>query len=310
VSVQKNIIAFLKLSRLPFLTPGLAPFTAGVLLGYLLMSNIPYMGLLLISYVGLALIMFATYYANEYFDYEGDVINKEYNKFSGGSRVLSEGLLPRRVGLLALTGTLIVMSIITITYMMFYYSVRPLLALLAIIGITAGIFYSCPPFRWAYRGIGELWIGFAYGWLTVTSGYYIVTSHIDLTSTLLSLPPAFTVFAVIVINEFPDYSADAAVGKRNLVVRLGRDKARFVYGAAVVAAGVSGVLAGYYIGGLPGLLTSTLLLILSLYLFHRVVVRRVYLNPSELEFTCALTILFNAFSAYPPILGIILNGVF
>ena len=42
-------------------------------------------------------------------------------------------------------------------------------------------------------------------------------------ATLASLPGAFSVFLVILINEIPDISPDKLSGKNNLVVRLGRE---------------------------------------------------------------------------------------
>ena len=42
-----------------------------------------------------------THYANDYFDYEADQANKTPTKWSGGSRVLPAGELPRHVALVA-----------------------------------------------------------------------------------------------------------------------------------------------------------------------------------------------------------------
>jgi 1,4-dihydroxy-2-naphthoate octaprenyltransferase len=43
---------------------------------------------------------------------------------------------------------------------------------------------------------------------------------------------------VILLNEFPDYEADRATGKRNLTVRLGRERAAIGYAAINVASWV------------------------------------------------------------------------
>ena len=39
----------------------------------------------------------------------------------------------------------------------------------------------------------------------------------------------FLIAAVIWINQFPDYGADKGAGKRNWVVRLGRNRSRWIY---------------------------------------------------------------------------------
>ncbi|MCK7496909.1 MAG: UbiA family prenyltransferase [Comamonadaceae bacterium] len=53
---------------------------------------------------------------------------------------------------------------------------------------------------------------------------------------LAGLSYALHVANVLFINQFPDYRADAAAGKRNWVVRLGPQRARWGYLLAVLAA--------------------------------------------------------------------------
>jgi 1,4-dihydroxy-2-naphthoate polyprenyltransferase len=66
---------------------------------------------------------------------------------------------------------------------------------------------------------------------------------------LLSLPLGVLIAAFLWINEFPDYEADRAAGKRTLVVRLGRARAARVFGAMVGTA--FGILVLLPLGGLP-----------------------------------------------------------
>lgn len=77
-----SVKGFLILSRLPFLSPGLASLITGIGIAMIDGYNAE-LGLIALSLVGLAMIMLATYYFNEY--YEGDMINKTFMKFSGGS---------------------------------------------------------------------------------------------------------------------------------------------------------------------------------------------------------------------------------
>jgi 1,4-dihydroxy-2-naphthoate octaprenyltransferase len=48
-----------------------------------------------------------------------------------------------------------------------------------------------------------------------------------------------SVFNVILINEFPDEEADRAIGKRNLVVRFGKERMREFYLSLSVLVGLS-----------------------------------------------------------------------
>jgi len=302
--MHRKLIAFLKLSRLPFLTPGLAPFTAGLLLG-ILKGYLVDIRLIVLSYIGLILIMLATYYSNEYYDYETDRINKEYNRFSGGSRILPEGNLSRDTAFKCFIMAIIGIFIIALIYFLFFFADRPFLCIMAIIGLMSGIFYTTPPFQWAYRGIGEIMILFAYGFLTVLSGYYIATGEISWEPLLLSLPPAFSVFSVILINEFPDYLADKAVGKNNLVVRFGKELSSYIYILAVLLTGFTVLLAGFMISRLIGLIIATPVALISLILTFKVT-KGEYRVPEKLERICALTVILNAVCTYPPVLAMIL----
>jgi 1,4-dihydroxy-2-naphthoate octaprenyltransferase len=68
---------------------------------------------------------------------------------------------------------------------------------------------------------------------------------------------------VIVANEYPDYESDKASGKRNLVARMGRERAAWVYTALGVATIASLAYLGFtylegwrrYVLVLPALLT-------------------------------------------------------
>lgn len=290
---------FLMLSRLPFLTPGLSPFLAGLLLGWE-QEGLRLYGLEAVGLAGITLIMLATYYSNEYFDYEGDVINVNFNRFSGGSRALSGGLLSRRVGLISLYGDLAAFAALTAVYLAMYFAQRPLLIIMAFIGVIAGVFYSAPPLRWAYRGLGELLIGFSYGWLATVSAYYIVTGRITLDATLISLPAAFTVFAVIIINEVPDYVADLRVNKRNLVVRLSPARARYLYVIAMSLAVISAGVASLELSGVGAAVASAAAMAAIVAYPTAKVLEGGVLSDTKgaLERICAMTVLINALAPY------------
>ncbi len=291
----------------PFLLSGLAPFTAGILLAKLVEGISAPLGLIVLSYIGLTVIMLATYYSNEYFDYEGDVINKWHNKFSGGSRALSDGYLPREVGRKALVGSLLILAVLTALYTVKYSYTRVWIPLYVLLGFVLGVFYSGPPFRWAYRGVGEIFIAMAYGILAVTSGYYIATGHITIESLLLSMPAALSIFSVIIINEIPDYEADVRISKRNLVVRLGRERALKVYSASNVLTILSTAIAAYSLSGPTGLAVASLIvLVIGFPITLNALSMRVLQDSALLEKTCAQTILLNALAPFTPLLVLLL----
>ncbi len=186
------------------------------------------MGLYLLSSIAVILIMWMNYYLGEWNDLEGDRLNQNFNCFSGGSRVLVRGLLPSWVSLLLGYGCLAGALLIGL-YIYHQYHTGPWTLFLGGLGIFFGFFYSAGPFRWSYRGVGEILIGFCYGWLPIGTGFYLFTGFFSDQILLLSVPVGLSIFNVILINEFPDEEADRTIGKRNLVVRFGKERMGDLY---------------------------------------------------------------------------------
>ena len=76
----------------------------------------------------------------------------------------------------------------------------------------------------------------AYGPLVVLGAYFVQTGQLSATLLHLSCILGLLVAAFLWINQFPDYRADLAAGKRNLVVRLGTDAASSAYVTLLAAA--------------------------------------------------------------------------
>jgi len=219
--------AWWRLSRIPFLFVGILP----LILGFVLAWKGGYRGayqLCLLALIAVVLILWMTYYLGEWNDLQGDRLNHQRNRFSGGSRVLIEGILPVWVSLLL--GYMCLVTAIVIGLILFlHHRTGPWTLPLGAVGILCGFFYSNRPFRWSYRGIGEILIGVCYGWLPIATGFYLLSGFFSQQVLLVSIPIGLSVFNVILINEFPDEAADRAVGKKNLVVRFGKEKMGDLY---------------------------------------------------------------------------------
>jgi 1,4-dihydroxy-2-naphthoate octaprenyltransferase len=113
------------------------------------------------------------------------------------------------------------------------------------LGGLAAIFYVAPPIRWAYRGMGEAVIALSYGPWMVLGSLYLNGRVLAWGAVWASLVPGLLIMALAVVNAIPDFHQDRLVGKRNLVVRLGRHRAVWLYlalgsgGLLVVPAGVA-----------------------------------------------------------------------
>jgi 1,4-dihydroxy-2-naphthoate octaprenyltransferase len=83
----------------------------------------------------------------------------------------------------------------------------------------------------------------------VLGSFYLHTKALSAGALYASLVPGFLIMALAVVNAIPDYHQDRLVGKRNLVVRLGRRRAVGLY-VGLAAAGLlvagGGVVAGVF----------------------------------------------------------------
>ena len=237
--MREKLSAWLALSRLPFHSVGVLPFILGGVVAWreaaLFRWDVCAWGTL-----GVVLVMLATYYAGEYWDYAEDTLSHRSgaSRFAGGSGVLQRGILPRRAALWASVISLL-LAIGVGLILQFGYRTGPWTIPFGVLGMLGGFFYSTRPVRWVTRGWGELWIAFCYGWLPVAVGYYLQVGEIAPLLHWLAIPIGLTIFDVILLNEFPDYAADLATGKTNLAVRLGRERASYLYGLASVGSWVA-----------------------------------------------------------------------
>jgi 1,4-dihydroxy-2-naphthoate octaprenyltransferase len=191
-----------------------------------------------------------------------EAFNEYFDSRMGTDRVFNPADIPPMsdavlwLGIVAFAGALAVGVYLTMR------GGWPILAF-ALLGGVAAIFYVAPPIRWAYRGLGELVIALSYGPWMVLGSLYLHARALSWEALVASLVPGCLIMALAVVNAIPDFHQDRLVGKRNLVVRLGRRRAVWLYlslagaGLAVVAAGVAARI--FPLGSLAALLALPLL---------------------------------------------------
>jgi 1,4-dihydroxy-2-naphthoate octaprenyltransferase len=290
--VGPALSAWLGLARLPFHSVGVLPFLLGALLAWRLTGNLNWIVLGWGS-LGVVLVMLATYFAGEYWDVEEDALSARLgpSRFAGGSRVVLRGLLPRRAPLRASLASL-VLALLVALLLQVGYRTGPWTVPFCLLGLLGGFFYSARPIRWVSRGWGELWIAFCYGWLPVAVGCYLQTSKISPRAHWISLPIGLTILNVILLNEFPDYAADVAAGKGNLLVRLGPERGAILY--ALIAATSWGTVALSINRGVEARLVWFYLPVLALSLtVALLVLRGRWRDRSVLERLCGANLMVN-----------------
>ncbi|MDD5097175.1 MAG: prenyltransferase [Candidatus Omnitrophica bacterium] len=292
------------LSRIPFLSVVILPYLLGGLLAWRLTGGFN-LTVFIFGLLGCLLVQLATHYSGEVYDFKEDRLSAELgkNSFTGGSGVLVDKIIPERK-VKALIYIIVLFALFLGVLLQFYFKTGKWTLFLGITGLVCGIFYSKPPLRWVSRGLGEVFIAYAFGWLPVTIGFYIQASRFDWLATLISLPLACVIVNVILINEFPDYSADKQAGKLNILVRIGKIKGSVLYTWLVICAAFTFFLA--LAKGLP---------ILSIFFYFPVLIIAVslvfqmlrgdYNDRKKLEKMCALTILVNLGTSLSCILGLL-----
>jgi len=167
---------------------------------------------------------------NEYVDYlsgvDRFVTADKRTPFSGGKKTIIDGKLTLRenlvIGIVTIAlGCLVGLYIVVAReYTILWFGLA---------GVFFALFYSLPPFQFAYRGFGELAVGFTFGPLITIGTYLVQTGSVSPLVVIASLPLGLIIANVLWINQYPDYEADLQGGKMNGVVRLGKKKGVTVY---------------------------------------------------------------------------------
>jgi 1,4-dihydroxy-2-naphthoate octaprenyltransferase len=237
---SKLLILFLA-SRPKFLVASAAPVLVGSALAFATAGTFS-LHLFILALLAIMALHSGSNLANDYFDHisRNDWLNKNPTPFSGGSRYIQDGILSPKTILLAALFALTAGAIIGTIIVLMTHSI--FILILGLIGLLGSFFYTAPPIRLGYRCLGEPVIALLFGLLPVYGSYYLQIQTIDIipyTVWLTPLTPAVIVgiliFLVILINEFPDAAADAAVNKRTLVVRFGVPASIWIYQIALVA---------------------------------------------------------------------------
>jgi 1,4-dihydroxy-2-naphthoate octaprenyltransferase len=220
-------------TRFPFIIATVVPvLIANTLAAYNGFFN-PF--LFIITLTGTILIHLGLNMSNDYFDYKlgADNINRTPTPFSGGSRIIQYGLLtPSAVAristLFYLIGALIG------AYLALSRGPIPILTLLAV-GVLISVFYTAPPLKLSYRGLGEVAVGVGFGPVIVLGSYYVQAQEISASAVLASIPIGILIALILYVNQIPDIPYDRAAGKRTLVTRLSREGVINLYRALLAA---------------------------------------------------------------------------
>jgi 1,4-dihydroxy-2-naphthoate octaprenyltransferase len=186
--------------------------------------------LLALTVIGIFSIEVAKNASGEIFDFDSGadlgIAPEDRSPFSGGKRVLVDGLLTRgqTIGISSVAYAVGVIAGLAIVVWK-----EPAIFWIGVVGVFCAYFYQAPPLQLSYRGLGELAVALCYGPLICLGTYVVQRGKIDLAPLLASIPLGLLIGNFLWIDEFPDCVSDAKAGKRTLIVRLGRKRSSRIF---------------------------------------------------------------------------------
>jgi 1,4-dihydroxy-2-naphthoate octaprenyltransferase len=293
-SQKIKLSSLLLVSRPQFLTASAAPVLVGSCIGFAVAGTFNW-PLFLLALFGIMALQAGANITNDYFDHlsGNDWANKNITPFSGGSRFIQNGILNPKATFF--TGLFYLAMGVTLGFIILLITRSIFILAIGLIGTLGAFFYTAPPFKLGYRGIGEVIIAFLFGILPVYGAYYLQTGRIDMVPMASGCIVGVLVFLIIFVNEFPDLPADASANKKTLIVRIGVPASVWIYRAAVMSTFVflvAGVFTGrvafwptglYFLFGLPAAVAA----------MNFINVRDVSTPGPTQHRACAITIIFH-----------------
>ncbi|WP_223595794.1 1,4-dihydroxy-2-naphthoate polyprenyltransferase [Neobacillus bataviensis] len=217
VESNRGFQVWWQMTRPHTLTAAFVPVLLGTALA--LKSGKIHFGLFIAMLIASLLIQAATNMFNEYFDYKRGLDN-EHSVGIGGT-IVRDGIKPKTVMTLAFSfyGIALLLGIYICANSSWW------LALIGLICMAVGYFYTGGPVPIAYTPFGEVFAGFFMGMLIILISFYIQTGTVDSTSILVSIPSMVLVGEILLANNIRDLDNDKENGRKTLAILLGKKKA-------------------------------------------------------------------------------------
>jgi 1,4-dihydroxy-2-naphthoate octaprenyltransferase len=175
----------------------------------------------------------AANYLNEFFDWKYGLDSKES---LGASTVIFRGAMSARQVFAGGVGSFAIAAILGIALIAV---AGPAIILFGLAGMTIALFYSAKPFQLAKRGLGDVMVFLAMGFLMTWGAYFVQIHQWSWPAFAASMPIGLLVVAILNMNNLRDYQDDRAVDKKTVVVRFGQDVGKAYQAALVIGAYVS-----------------------------------------------------------------------
>ncbi len=213
---------WLMAARIRTLPAAIAPVLVGTSLAGA--AGIFRVGPFIAALLGSILIQIGTNLANDYSDARRGADSDDR---LGPVRVTAGGLVPPRQVLVA-TYVTFGLAMVCGVYLVFAAGIE--LLFVGVASIAAGVLYTGGPKPYGYEGLGEIFVFLFFGIAAVSGSAFAQLEAWPTDAFVLAVPVGLLAAAILVVNNVRDMDTDKRAGKRTSAVRLGRERARTLYG--------------------------------------------------------------------------------
>jgi 1,4-dihydroxy-2-naphthoate polyprenyltransferase len=221
----------LQIIRAPFFNSIITPLIAGTLLSVHINGHFHALQFGLVMIIGIGLHLSTTLYNDIYDTIQGtDKVNRHRNETSGGSGVLvnfPELMQPMfkaaRISLVVVLAATVALSTLTDKELLIH------LWLLTGVSVFFSKYYTAPPVKLAYRGLGEVSVWLAYGPMAILIA--AVSQNTGFHPMILMLMPVtgLSTTSILLAAQLIDLEADSRTGKHGIAHRFGTKTTAWVY---------------------------------------------------------------------------------
>lgn len=241
--MKDKIVIWLKAARAPFLIVSFIPAVLGGLIAFYA-GTFDWM-IFVLATVGIVMAHSAADFIDDYYDFKNGNLGNKEQQFHDSPLIRGE-ITTKQV----LLATLLCMVVALFAGAYLLYEVGLPVLYLTIAGTFIVLFYTAPPIRLNYRGLGETMLFFAFGPMIVFGSFYVLNGSFSWEPIFASFPLGiFTMNVGIVSNTF-DYHDDVKSGKRCIPVRFGQKVAVRIITIGTLLAYLV-IALGIFLGFLP-----------------------------------------------------------
>lgn len=174
----------------------------------------------LLGFIGVVLAHISVNMLDDYFDWKKGAVAEYKKLLDGGLQARTHKCFYAEQGLVSIETVLAVaLSMDAIAAILGLYIASKVGFSVILIAACAGLmgfFYSAPPFRLSYHGLGEIAIGIIFGPMIMIGAYITAGAPIDTPLIVASIAAGAMIANISHTHAIMDFKSDVAVGKTSL----------------------------------------------------------------------------------------------